>query len=244
MSRQDYCTACRLLFVVDCTGSMEKFKQMLTGFLREAPYKIKKALDEHGRRVEQLEIQLAIFRDFFEEKDEEAFKMSGVYNLYTEREEFEEEVNKMDWYGGGDDPESSLQALYLAMKKSPKLETTAIKKRYIVFLFTDNPSHSFEEIFNRGGVECFPEYPVNELPKDLDTFYNEYHGNEQTSIFSHIGVELKNVRLNIFAPENAYPFDTNNIGSWANVVKICVTENGRLEDVSENTLLAAIVASC
>lgn len=244
MSKQTYHTAVRISFFVDGTGSMDEFSKMIKNFLKNSNEKITNALNDAARQVEQLEVQLAVFRDFFEEKEEEAFYMSRVYNLLTEKDEFEKEVDKMTWFGGGDDPESSLQALYLGMKKTPKLVTDATKKRWVIFLFTDNPSHSFEEIINRGGIECYPNYPIDDLPKDLDTFYNEYHSKQGSIFEKSAGVGLKDVRLNIFAPEKAYPFDVNNIASWANVTRISIKENGELEDVSEETLLATIVASC
>ena len=146
MSKQTYRTAVRFLFIVDCTGSMEGFASMLKHFLKNAYQKIIDALGDAGREVEQIEVQLATFRDFFEESGDEAFHMSKVFNLSTDKEAFDKEVESLTWYGGGDDPESSLESLYRAIKQSEKLETDATKKRFITFLFTDNPAHSFHEI--------------------------------------------------------------------------------------------------
>lgn len=246
MSKQTYRTAVRFLFVTDCTGSMDDFRVMLQGFLKNSHKKIIEALDAVGRSAEQIEVQIASFRDFFEEKGEEAFHLSKVFDLATEKEAFDNEVDKLQWYGGGDDPESSLQALWLAIKHSPKMETDATKKRFIIFLFTDNPSHSFEEIEKRGGVEYYPDYPIDELPKTLEDFNREYHGDgKQNSIFEKgVGVSLKDVRLNIFCPPNAKPFDEENIGGWEHVTIVPVEENGALADASEDVLLATIQASC
>ena len=244
MNKQTYRTAVRFLFVIDLTGSMDDFSIMIKGFLKNAYQKIIDALGDAGREVEQIEVQLATFRDFFEESGDEAFHMSNVFNLSNEKEAFGREVDALNWMGGGDDPESSLQALHMAIKRSEKMETDATKKRFIVFLFTDNPSHSFDEIEKRGGIERYPNYPIDELPKTLDEFYGEYH-NTQGGIFEKgVGVKLKEVRLNIFAPENASPFDADHIGGWNNVTTIPIRENGALDDVTENLLLATIVASC
>lgn len=243
MSKQTFRTAVRLLFVVDCTGSMDIFASMLKEFLKNAYQKIMDALGDARREVDQIEVQLACFRDFFEERGEEAFHMSKVFNLLTDKEEFGKEVDALKWMGGGDDPESSLQALYMAIQRSEKIETDDTKKRFIIFLFTDHPSHSFHEIEKRGGIERYPDYPIDGLPRTLDEFYDEYH-NTQGGIFEKgVGVQLKDVRLNIFAPENATPFGTDHIGSWDNVTTIPIRQNGALEDVSENVLLATIAAS-
>lgn len=243
MSKQTYRTATRFLFVIDLTGSMDDFSLMIKDFLKNAYQKIIAALGDAGREVDQIEIQLATFRDFFEESGEEAFHMSKVFNLSTEQEAFNKEVESLNWYGGGDDPESSLQALRMAIGRSEKLETDATKKRFIVFLFTDNPSHSFEEIEKRGGIERYSSYPIEELPKTLDEFWGEYH-NTQGGIFEKgAGVKLKDVRLNLFVPEDASPFDAEHMGGWDNVSIIPIRENGCLDDVSEKMLLASIVAS-
>ncbi len=244
MSKQTYRTAVRLLFVIDSTGSMDDFSIMIKGFLKNAHQKIVGALGDAGRDVDQMEVQLCTFRDFFEESKEEAFHMSKVYNLLTEKEAFDKEVDSLKWYGGGDDPESSVEALYMAIKHSEKLETDDLKKRFIICMFTDNPSHSFEEIENRGGLEKYPDYPLDQLPASLVEFFNEYHSSQGGIFEKGIGVGLKDIRLNLFCPENASPFDAEHIGGWANVTSISIRENGALDDVTEKTLLATIAASC
>lgn len=236
-------TSVRILWVVDATESMSPYISTMKEFMKNSYNKIKVALGEAARAVEYLEIQIATFRDLFEEKGDEAFHMSKIFRLPEDEQELISAIDEIQCFGGGDDPESSMQALYLALKRSPQFNKyDAQKSRYIIMLATDALTHSFEEFEKRGGKTKFPDYPDDELPKSLDEFYDEYH-RAQNNIFKTLGIEPKDVRLNLFAPLEGDFSRKTGLATWNNVTSQNVMQNNNLKEIKEDALLASIVAS-
>lgn len=114
--------------------------------------------------------------------------------------------------GGGDDPESGLEALTMAMRSDFVQE--GAKKRHIIVLFTDAAAHPFEdydeltaEAAKKG---CKPTmYPKN-MPKNISEFYNAWEGNAMNQ--DALGCDGENTKLDatgrrlvLFAP-NDYPW--------------------------------------
>jgi len=127
-----------IVFVIDATGSMgdliDEVKQMAVGF----DTNLANGLRAEKKGVESLRARVVTFRDIFEEGND-AIRWSQFFNLPEQSDEFAEYVDAVEAMGGGDEPESALDALWVAIR-SP-WRKTRFKSRQIIVLFTDASSH-------------------------------------------------------------------------------------------------------
>ena len=72
-------------------------------------------MDEAKRSINNLRIKVVWFRDFYYDGNY-AYDESKFFELPEEKEEFRDFVNGIHEAGGGDDPESGLEALTMAMR--------------------------------------------------------------------------------------------------------------------------------
>lgn len=200
-----------IVFVIDATRSMQKTIDMVKESALSFHDKLYSFMDEAKRSIKNLRIKVIWFRDFYYDGDY-AFGESKFFELPEESVEFKEYVTGINEAGGGDIPESGLEALTLAMRSDFVQEGE--KKRHIIVLFTDAAAHPLEDydrlVEEAAKKGCSPTmYPSN-MPKDLTEFYNAWEGNElaQDSLGSD-GSETKldatGRRLVLFAP-NDYPW--------------------------------------
>lgn len=112
-----------VVFVLDCTGSMSKEIET-----------VKSALNEFADEVEErgvpLRIGLVAFRDLFEGEQPQ------VFDLSEEIPEFQKSLSDLEAWGGGDEPESALDALMTALDQS-----FAEGHQKVLVLITDAPPH-------------------------------------------------------------------------------------------------------
>ena len=117
-----------ILFVLDCTGSMQgeidAIKDAITSFAH--------TIESDGVRVR---VGLIEFRDRLINEEHRALLFSG--KPFTANPGlFEKEVAALKASGGGDEPESSLDALLLALK-----QPFADDSHKVLVLITDAPPH-------------------------------------------------------------------------------------------------------
>ena len=174
-----------IVFVIDATRSMQTTIDMVKESALSFQDKLYDFMDEAKRSINNLRIKVVWFRDF----------VNGIHEA-----------------GGGDDPESGLEALTMAMRSDFVQEGE--KKRHIIVLFTDAAAHPFEdydeltaEAAKKG---CKPTmYPKN-MPKNISEFYNAWEGNAMNQ--DALGCDGENTKLDadgrrivLFAP-NDYPW--------------------------------------
>lgn len=174
-----------IVFVIDATRSMKTTIDMVKESALSFQDKLYDFMDEAKRSINNLRIKVVWFRDF----------VNGIHEA-----------------GGGDDPESGLEALTMAMRSDFVQEGE--KKRHIIVLFTDAAAHPFEdydeltaEAAKKG---CKPTmYPKN-MPKNISEFYNAWEGNAMNQ--DALGCDGENTKLDadgrrivLFAP-NDYPW--------------------------------------
>lgn len=117
-----------ILFVLDCTGSMggeiEGIKETISEFAD--------LIASEGVRVR---VGLVAFRDRLIREDHRVLTFGG--EVFTQNPKlFREQVSKLSASGGGDAPESSLDALMLALNQP--FDTSGNK---VIVLITDAPPH-------------------------------------------------------------------------------------------------------
>jgi hypothetical protein len=161
-----------VLFVLDLTGSMQfainGVKDGVRNFVKELE---KKAIDSR--------IGMICFRDIEDDRELPYPLQFNGETFTTDYEAFRAKVATLKADGGGDEPESSLQALALAAKQ-PFREYCS---RVLIFI-TDAPP----KVHNRPGKE-YPPYTVEETvellkPRNINQFhqvvrkqdYDRYYG--------------------------------------------------------------------
>lgn len=105
-----------IVFVIDVTKSMERMIDIIQtaaiSFLDEFFEK----MNSMKRRVENLRVKVISFRDFYYDGNH-AYNESKFFTMPNEKMDLKEYLNEIYADGGGDDPESGLEALAMAMNQ-------------------------------------------------------------------------------------------------------------------------------
>lgn len=104
-----------IVFVIDATRSMKTTIDMVKESALSFQDKLYDFMDEAKRSINNLRIKVVWFRDFYYDGNY-AYDESKFFELPEEKEEFRDFVNGIHEAGGGDDPESGLEALTMAMR--------------------------------------------------------------------------------------------------------------------------------
>lgn len=200
-----------IVFVIDATRSMQTTIDMVKMSAISFHENLNSCLKGAGRIVKNLRIKVVWFRDFYYD-GKYAYGESKFFELPEEKEDFHDFVTEINEAGGGDEPESALEALTLAMRSDFVQEGE--KKRHIIVLFTDAEAHAFEDydrlVEEAAQKGCKPEMYPQGMPRSLAEFYNAWQGNEMNQdVLGNEGESTKldpsGRRLVLFAP-NAYPW--------------------------------------
>lgn len=218
-----------IVFVIDATDSMAPVIDMVKNATLTFQDELYEVLKENKRIIKNLRVKVIWFRDFYYD-GKYAYDESKFFELPEEKEDFHDFVSEISVAGGGDDPESSLEALTLAMRSDFTQEGD--RKRHIIVLFTDDEAHRFEDydkLVEEAALKgCKPEmYPKN-MPKDIAEFYNAWQGNSMSqgalgSDSSGTKLDMKGRRLIIFAPDG-YPWNDLEV-DLENIIR-CNLEKG------------------
>lgn len=190
----DYCVD--IVMCIDLTRSMRNYIEEVKRKAIVFHELFIEAMDDVGHEVAQLRIRVIGFRDFG--YGAEPIVDSGrFFMLPDENKEFERFVLGLQVDTGGDIPESSLEAIALAMKSDWTNEGS--KLRHVVLMFTDAPAHPL------GFGSDSARYPKG-MPSDLAELGSWWQCGVPNGTYD------KNAgRLVVFAPE-AYPW--NEMRGW------------------------------
>lgn len=176
-----------IVFVIDGTGSMQNLLDEVKERALSLHQEIIEGLANKNRRVTKMRAKVLIFRDIY--VDANAFEESDFFTLPEEAEEFRGFVEHIRACGGGDEPESGLEALYRAMKVRFQENIGNNKARQIIIVMTDASAHRLDDP-QREGDELYPQ----EIPKTMAGLQDVWEGVNKTAR-----------RLLIMAP-NAWPW--------------------------------------
>lgn len=228
-----------IVFVIDATRSMQTTIDMVKTSALSFHKDLNACLKNVGRIVKNLRIKVVWFRDFYYD-GWFAYGESKFFELPEEQEDFHDFVTDINEAGGGDEPESALEALTLAMRSDFVQEGN--KKRHIIVLFTDAEAHAFEDydrlVEEAAKKGCKPELYPKDMPKDLSEFYNAWQGNSMSqdalgSDGETTKLDSTGRRLVLFAP-NAYPWTDMEVELENTIRKpIEAREGGAELDMSE-----------
>ena len=187
-----------ITFCVDVTGSMtpilDQVKANALGFYDD----VQANLTEKGKNVDQLRVRVIAFRDFKADGDA-AMQESPFFALPASQADFSAFVNGLIAEGGGDAPESGLEAVALAIN-SP-WTTTGDRRRQVIVVWTDQPAQPLDP-------SVLPGELASRVPVDFSALTDLWE-NEQ----GPMGSSAK--RLILFAPDGPGWSDIS--GVWENV---------------------------
>jgi len=129
-----------VVFVVDATESMNGLLETVKFKILSLDLDIAERLKLSNRILESLRVRLIVFRDLYDDPGT-AFEVTGFYDLPAQQAEFADEVKNIVAKLGGDQPESGLEALFLAIRSEWRNEPKDLKRRHIIMLFTDQDAH-------------------------------------------------------------------------------------------------------
>jgi len=127
-----------LVMVIDLTGSMGHIISAVRAAAINFQEQLFLRLAERGKAVSQLRVRVVGFRDMF--ADQECFIESKFFELPNEKEDFSLFVNSLKAKGGGGDgPESGLEALSLAIHSDWTKQGD--RRRHVVVVWSDAKPH-------------------------------------------------------------------------------------------------------
>ena len=210
-----------IVFCVDVTGSMTPIiDQVKTNALRFYD-DVQSNLTAKGKNVDQLRVRVIAFRDFAAD-GAAALDESPFFTLPDERADFSEFVNGLVAEGGGDAPESGLEAVALAID-SP-WTTTGDRRRQVIVVWTDQPAQSLSP-------SVLPPDIASRVPADFSALTDAWEDEQ-----GRMGSSSK--RLILFAPDGPGWSDIS--GVWENVVHHPSQAGGGLSEVDYGTIIDSI----
>ncbi len=148
-----------IAMLIDATGSMAPIIGEVKNNALAFCTKFHEAMKANGKNVEELRIKVIPFRDF-ECDGDQSLDDSGFFVLPQQNEEFRRYVDDISAKGGGDEPESALEAIAAAMRSD--WTKKGGKRRHVILVFTDASAVPLQEPSRTAN----PSYPAD-MPRDL-----------------------------------------------------------------------------
>lgn len=208
-----------LIFVIDITGSMSHTIKTVKDTVLGLYDRLRTDLAEKGRDIQELRVKVIGFRDF-EFDGERALEESEFFSLPQQEGLLHEFVGNLVAEGGGDIPETAVDAISVAMKQD--WVKTGTKRRHIIMAFTDAPT----KMPGKSGRD--------DLPKDLDAFINAWNDENGP-------MDPKAKRLVVVAPnDESWSFlDELDLAVWEQADP----NDLGLSDMSMETVMALLINS-
>ena len=210
-----------IVFCVDVTGSMTPILDQVKANALRFFGDVQSNLTAKGKTIDELRVRVVAFRDIVAD-GEAALQESPFFELPAEETGFSGFVNGLVAEGGGDAPESGLEAVALAMT-SP-WTTRGDRRRQVIVVWTDQPAHSLD-------ASAVPPALAGRVPADFSALTDVWEDPQ-----GPLGSSSK--RLIVFAPDGPGWSDIS--GVWENVVHHPSQAGGGLSDVDYGTIIDSI----
>jgi hypothetical protein len=210
-----------IVFCIDVTGSMTPIIDQVKANALRFYDDVQSNLTEKGKNVDQLRVRVLAFRDFAADGGA-ALQESPFYPLPEDRAGFSDFVSGLMAEGGGDAPESGLEAVALAI--SSPWATTGDRRRQVIVVWTDQPAQPLDP-------SVLPADLSARIPADFSALTDLWE-NEQGPMGS------SSKRLILFAPDGPGWSDIS--GVWENVVHHPSQAGGGLSEVDYGTIIDSI----
>jgi hypothetical protein len=210
-----------IVFCIDVTGSMTPIIDQVKANALRFYDDVQSNLTAKGKNVDQLRVRVIGFRDFVAD-GAAALDESPFFTLPDERADFSAFVNGLVAEGGGDAPESGLEAVALAID-SP-WTTAGDRRRQVIVVWTDQPAQPLNP-------SVLPPDIATRVPADFSALTDAWEDEQ-----GRMGSSSK--RLILFAPDGPGWSDIS--GVWENVVHHPSQAGGGLSEVDYGTIIDSI----
>jgi hypothetical protein len=210
-----------IVFCIDVTGSMTPILDAVKANALRFYDDVQDNLTAKGKNVDELRVRVIAFRDFVAD-GEAALQESPFFGLPGEQAGFSDFVNGLIAQGGGDAPESGLEAVALAVN-SP-WTSRGDRRRQVVVMWTDQPAHPLDPT-------TVPVELRGRIPADFSALTDLWEDAQ-----GPLGASSK--RLILFAPDGPGWSDIS--GVWENVVHHPSQAGGGLSEVDYGTIVDSI----
>ncbi|HSV64688.1 MAG TPA: vWA domain-containing protein [Mycobacteriales bacterium] len=178
-----------IVLCIDATGSMGAILDQVKESALSFHQRLNTVMGEKGKAISQLRLKVIAFRDFGDHPDD-AIEATDFLLFPDQATQFERFVRGLRPTGGGDIPESGLEALALAVQAP--WERGLDRRRHVIVLFTDAPAHPLGSPAQTRAYS----YPRS-MPRSITELF------EQWGVPHSQGAVMENSakRLLLFAPE-------------------------------------------
>ena len=222
-----------VVFCIDVTGSMSPVINTVKENTKKFADDLTRKLAEKDKVATQIRARVVAFGDC--QADANPLNASSFYTLLPAEQtaEFTNFVSGLSASGGGDEPESGLEALAVAMGSDWVQEGD--RQRHIIVLFTDASAHPLES-----RVGTVPSAFASLVPSSINNLTDGWQGGQQEG---GVVTRLKQParRLLLFAPD-VDPW--NAIGdAWEQTVFLPSKAGDGLSEVEYDTILEVVANS-
>jgi hypothetical protein len=218
--------------VVLCIDATESMGPALSNVKHSAltfPNRLAQEMVAKGLGISSLRLKVIAFRDYADHADD-AMTESPFFRVPEDLVEFESAVRGLRPIGGGDIPESGLEALALALGSD--WETGLDKRRHVIVMFTDAPAHRLGDPRHTR----VPTYPRS-VPTSLEALFEQWGSGHSRDAL----MENSAKRLLMFAPEQ-YPW-ADIADDWNNTIFFPSEAGEGLEEWEMDQIIATIANS-
>jgi hypothetical protein len=220
-------------FCIDVTGSMSPVIGLVKENTRKFADDLTRKLKEKDKVATQIRARVIAFGDC--NVDPNPINASSFYTLLPAEQtsEFSNFVSGLTAAGGGDEPESGLEALAVAM--GSEWIQDGDRQRHIIVMFTDASAHPLES-----RVGTVPSAFASLVPSSISNLTDGWEGGQQEG---GVSTKLKQAarRLLLFAPD-VDPW--NAIGdAWTQTVFLPSNAGDGLSEVEYETILEVVANS-
>ncbi|OHV42467.1 vWA domain-containing protein [Pseudofrankia sp. BMG5.36] len=215
-----------IVLCIDVTGSMSSIIETVKKDALTFHNRLADKVAGKGKSLGQLRLKVIAFRDFGDRADD-AIQESEFFQLPAEARQFEKFVRGLRATGGGDAPESALEALALAIQAPWERELP--RTHHVIVMFTDAAAHPLGK--HRSKARTY--YPKN-IAKDFDTLFDQWGHENSTS--ARMDPSAKHLVL--FAPDQT-PW-TGISETWDNTLHARSRAGHGLDDIYIEEIISTI----
>jgi hypothetical protein len=179
-----------IVMCIDATGSMFHILDHVKESALSFHTRLSKVMHDKGKAISQLRLKVIAFRDFGDRADD-AIEQTDFLVLPDQSAEYDRFVRGLNADGGGDRPESGLEALSLAVQ-SP-WEQGLDRRRHVIVVFTDAPAHPLgapDQVKARTNPQS--------IPRSMNELFGQWGPSQSANTMDNSAK-----RLLLFAPEES-----------------------------------------
>jgi hypothetical protein len=213
-----------IVFCIDVTGSMYPVLDQVKEGALSFHKRLEESMAGKDKAISQLRLRVVAYRDFRDDPSD-ALEESPFFTVPDQVGHFESFVRGLQAGGGGDEPESGLEALAVALNSD--WERGQDRRRHIVALFTDASAHPL------GVGRSARTYP-QAAPSSIDDLLEIWgYGGSQAAVMENAAK-----RLLLFAPDTS-PWNEIQ-ADWNNTIWVPSRAGEGLNEIEFNEIIDAI----